>query len=103
MAHSLEILRMIFGAVFVLFLPGFVLSFAFFKKNSIDIIERLALSFALSIAAVPLVAFYLNLLGIKISFWSIVVETLAIIAAGGIAVLVRNKNERRGHVYRAHR
>jgi len=76
----IDSLRIVFGAVYVLFLPGFIISYIFFPrtkpfeenestfdKTSIDIIERLALSFALSIAIIPLVIFYLNLIGVKIS------------------------------------
>ncbi len=65
----IESFRIVFGSIYVLFLPGFVLSFAFFpaREKSIDVIERIALSFALSIAVVPLVVFYLNLIGVKIN------------------------------------
>jgi uncharacterized membrane protein len=74
----LEAFRIVFGSVYVLFLPGFILSFVFFPKNKgrviehgedngIDWIERIALSFALSIAIVPLAVFYLNLVGVKIN------------------------------------
>jgi len=48
----LELLRIIFGSVFVLFLPGLAWSFVFFKKEEIDVIKRIALSFGLSIALV---------------------------------------------------
>ena len=64
----IELLRIPLGALFVLFLPGFAWSFVFFKKGDIDVIERIALSFGLSIALVPLVAFWLNwLLKIRIN------------------------------------
>jgi|SRR3989344_2854199 len=74
----LESFRIIFGSVYVLFLPGFILTYIFFpltkkfddkneENGAIDWIERIALSFALSIAIVPLVVFYLNLIGVKIS------------------------------------
>jgi len=60
--------RIAFGSMFVLFLPGFALAELFFGKREIDAIERIALSFALSIAAVPLAMFYLNYLaGMKIN------------------------------------
>ena len=68
-----ESFRIVFGSVYVLFLPGFLLTFIFFpmkREKGIDWIERIALSFALSIAVVPLVVFYLNLVGLKISVWS---------------------------------
>lgn len=58
----LNVLRIIFGSIFILFLPGYFWSFAFFNKGKIDLIERIALSFGLSIALVPLTVFYLNYL-----------------------------------------
>lgn len=64
----IEVLRIVFGSFFVLFMPGFAWSFVFFVKDEIDAIERIALSFGLSIAIIPLVIFYLNyLLGVKIT------------------------------------
>jgi uncharacterized membrane protein len=65
-----ESFRAVFGSVYVLFLPGFIWSFVFFPlrtERHIDLIELIALSFALSIAIVPLAVFYLNLIGLKIS------------------------------------
>jgi len=45
----------------VLFLPGYALIAALFpSKNDLDGIERLALSFGLSIAVVPLIGLGLN-------------------------------------------
>ena len=75
----------ILGAVYVLVLPGLAISFAFFKRGSIDIIERIALSFALSIAVVPLVVFYLNLAGVRISRTSVLIE-VAVITAVALAI-----------------
>jgi len=67
----IEVLKMVFGSFFVLFVPGFSWSFLFFKRGEIDGIERIALSFGLSIAIVPLMIFYLNyLLGVKITILS---------------------------------
>jgi uncharacterized membrane protein len=56
----LEGLRLVFGGIFVLFAPGFAWSYVFFRHRKIDWIERLALSFGLSIALVPLAVFWLN-------------------------------------------
>ncbi len=57
-------LRIIFGLPAILFIPGYVLVFSLFPtKNTgkgIDIIERIALSFGLSIAVVPLIGLGLN-------------------------------------------
>jgi len=51
--------RMIFGATFVLFLPGFSWSYIFLP-GKIDWLERIVLSFALSLALVPLTFFWLS-------------------------------------------
>ncbi len=57
-------IRIILGLPFILFIPGYILIFSLFpsKKTDegIDIIERVALSFGLSIAIVPLIGLALN-------------------------------------------
>lgn len=89
----LESLRIIFGSVYVLFIPGFIISYLFFpktkefdteEKGAIDWIERIALSFALSIAIVPLAVFYLNLIGVKINTLnsSLIILGIIIISSG---------------------
>ena len=89
----LESFRIVFGSVYVLFLPGFILTYAFFpktkefdskdkEKGAIDWIERIALSFALSIAIVPLAVFYLNLIGVKINLLNSALTILGIIIIG---------------------
>ena len=55
-----EIFQIIFGGIVLLFLPGFVWSYVLFKEREIDFIERIILSFGLSIALVPLTVFILN-------------------------------------------
>lgn len=54
-------LRVLFALPFILFLPGYTLIAALFPgKEEIDGIERLALSFGLSIAVAPLIGLVLN-------------------------------------------
>lgn len=53
--------RTILGLPFILFFPGYVLINTLFPdKGSLDLIERIALSFGISIAVVPLIGFGLN-------------------------------------------
>ena len=56
-----NVLRIILGLLFLLFFPGYTLMAALFiKKEGIDSIERVALSFGMSIAVVPLIGLILN-------------------------------------------
>ncbi|MGV8152631.1 MAG: DUF1616 domain-containing protein [Candidatus Nanoarchaeia archaeon] len=108
----LESFRIIFGSIYVLFLPGFIISFIFFPKtkkfeedketsakDSIDIIERIALSFALSIAIVPLCVFYLNLIGIKINLLNSFLTILAIIFISLAILAIKSKKARGNNIY----
>ena len=66
---SSNILRIILGLPFLLFFPGYTLVVALFaKKEAIGSIERVALSFGLSIAVVPLIGLVLNYtpLGVRV-------------------------------------
>lgn len=65
-AERLPVIRAVLGFILVFFLPGFAWTFVFFKR--VNIIERVALSFGLSIAAVTLSIIVLHvLLGIRIT------------------------------------
>jgi len=87
-----ELLRIIFSSVFVFFLPGLAWSFVFFKKEEIDIIERIALSFGLSIASIPLVVFWLNwLLKIKINIVNVTTIILGLIGCALIVLLKKGR------------
>jgi uncharacterized membrane protein len=59
-----NIIRTILGLPFLLFIPGYILIFALFPTKKIERgingIERIALSFGLSVAIVPLIGFLLN-------------------------------------------
>ena len=56
----LSTLQVCFGLIYVLFIPGYLAVLCLFEKKEIDIIERIALSFALSIAIVTLVIIVTN-------------------------------------------
>ncbi|MEN6342158.1 MAG: DUF1616 domain-containing protein, partial [Methanospirillum sp.] len=54
-------LRILFGLPMILFVPGYVLIAALFPRNDdLDWLERIALSFGLSIAITPLIGLVLN-------------------------------------------
>jgi uncharacterized membrane protein len=93
MHNILHIIGAILGAVYILFLPGFAMSFLFFARGTIDVIERIALSFALSVAVVPLLTFYLNLVGVKIRFWSVFADVAFVIIVSVVAAKLMGKFE----------
>ncbi len=71
--------RIIFWSIFILFLPWYYITMAFFKEKEIDFLERFALSFAFSISVVPLATFYLNLIGYRITDLNVFLVCLLII------------------------
>jgi uncharacterized membrane protein len=76
---ALDVVRIIFGSIFVLFVPGFAWSYVFFNRGKIDLVERVALSFGLSIALVPLVVFWFNwVFHVKMSLLNTILIVLAI-------------------------
>lgn len=68
------LLRVLFGVPLVLFLPGYALVSALFPRaDAIDGVERVALGFGLSLAAIPTLALVLDR-----SRWSIATEPFAV-------------------------
>ncbi len=76
---SLPVVRAILGFGLVFVLPGFAWTLVFFRGRQINIIERLALSFGLSIAVVTLSIFALHIvIGIRITGFNSVLVIVAI-------------------------
>lgn len=75
----IKITRIIFWSIFILFLPWYYLTLVFFSDKEIDFLEIFALSFALSISVIPLITFYLNLVWLKISQYSVYGITIFVI------------------------
>ena len=78
----LELLRMIFGLILVFFIPGYALTLAFFpRKTEITPIERIGLSFVLSIAAVLLTVLFMDVgFGIETTTENIIIGILLVTA-----------------------
>ena len=106
--------RVVFGVFYVLFIPGYIWSYVFFKpqettevkkgevasdshqEKKIDGIERIVLSLALSIALSPLALFFLNKVGVKINFWNSFLVIMSLIIIGlGIIVYQQLSSKRR--------
>ena len=87
-----SILRIIFWSIFILFLPWYFLTLSFFEDSEIDLLERFALSFALSISVVPLLSFYFNLVWVKINEISVYLIVVFVIIANILYInFLKNK------------
>jgi uncharacterized membrane protein len=89
----LQVLRLLLGLDFVLFVPGYTLQAALFPRfDDLDGPERLALSFGLSVAVIPPIALVLDKLPWGIRLWPIVVSlALFILACSAVAVYRRGR------------
>lgn len=87
------IARIILGLPFLLFFPGYTLMSALFpKKGSLGGVERVALSFGLSMAVVPLIGLVLNFTPWGIRLEPILISlAVFIIATSGVAYYRRKK------------
>lgn len=76
--EQVPFLRTFLGFLLVFFLPGFTWTLIFFFRR-VAVIERVVLSFGLSVALVTMVVCALNLLfGVKISGLNVLLTLLAI-------------------------
>jgi len=94
--ERLLIIRAIFGFILVFFLPGFAWTFIFFRR--INVIERVALSLALSIVVVTLSLLLMNrLVGIRItglnSVLVIIVVTILPVAAYYLSRFIKRRRD----------
>ena len=86
-----DIPRIIIGLPFVLFFPGYTLIAALFpRKESLADIERVALSFVLSMAVVPLIGLALNYLW-EISLYPILLSIAVFVAAMCVLAYFRRR------------
>ena len=88
-----SIIRKILGLAFVLFFPGYVFVTSLFpERKELDNLERLALSFGLSIAIVPLIGLVLNYTPWGIRLIPILVSLTIFVVVFSIIAMYRRKN-----------
>jgi uncharacterized membrane protein len=84
--------RVAFGLLFALFFPGYALISALFpRQGRLGGIERIALSFGLSIAIVPLIGFILNFTPWGIELYPIVISITIFILATSVVGWYRQR------------
>ena len=85
-----RIARIILGLALVLFFPGYMFITALFPKRSdLDLIERVTLSFALSIALIPLIGFILNFTRWGIRLYPILISLTAFMMVTSMVAWIR--------------
>ncbi len=88
-------LRVAFAIPFIIFIPGYCLVAALYpRRGSLDIIERLALSFGTSIAVVPLTGLVLNY-----TPWGIRLIPILLSVSGFIVIMCGIAAYRRHNLY----
>jgi len=95
--ERLPIIRAILGFILVFFLPGFAWTLVFFRQ--INVIERVVLSFGLSIAVVTLSLLLVNrLIGVRITGFNSALVIVVITILPVVAYyLNRLRRRRRGN------
>ncbi len=87
-----NVLRIVLGLPAVLFMPGYTLMAALHpRKEAVDNIQRVALSFGLSIAVVPLIGLILNYTIWGITLESVLYSNVAFIVTMSIVAWARRK------------
>ena len=85
-----EAVRALAGLVYVLFIPGYIATWALYpKKDQVDVIERIALSFGLSLALSVLPMIALNYAGLAVNAVNVFLVILLVILVSGIITLLR--------------
>ncbi len=85
--------RLLLGLLYILYMPGYCLVFAFFPRmDELTSVERTGLSVGLSIALVPLLALVVNQLPTGLSLWPILLVECGFMALCTVIALERRLN-----------
>lgn len=86
--------RYVVSFIFIAFLPGYCLvNLLFLGKNSLDLVETLVLSVALSLGLAGLIGLFLGLSPIGINFVSITVSLSASVLVLAVLAFIRKRKE----------
>jgi uncharacterized membrane protein len=90
--------RYILSFIFIVFLPGYCLvNILFLGKNTLDFIEKLVLSVALSFGLAGLIGLFLGLSPIGIGFTSITTSlSILVLALAAVAFIRKNREKPSG-------
>lgn len=93
----MNIIGLILGSIFIIFVPGYIWSYVFFPigakdlGKNIDLLERIAISIGISLTLIPLFLFGINtFITISIDLTSSILITCGVIFAGLIVLYFRS-------------
>mgnify|MGYP001587698437 CR=1 FL=1 len=84
-------LRLVFGGFYVIIVPGLLMTYAFFKNEELNFVERLHFALALSIVKVSLLIFNLGRIGMWINAINILGVVTLVNGAALLIILWRNR------------
>jgi len=85
-------LRIVLWSVVLLFLPWYRITEAVWHGDRLDYLEHMALSFAFSLSVVPLLVFYVNLIGFPITQYMVLSIVIALLVLC-IGLMLRRKRD----------
>jgi uncharacterized membrane protein len=96
----LQLLRLLLGLAYVLYVPGYCLAAALFPRiDDLGGIERLGLSLGLSVAIVPLLALLLDRLPWGLQLWPILLGEYGVIILCSAVAVGRRMRAKPGRAY----
>ena len=99
----LGVLLLVFGAGYVLYVPGYLIQAVLFShRDDLDGVERTGLSLGLSVALIPLLALLLDALPWGLRVWPIVVGEMGLITLFVLAAALRRWSLPAGQAHSPH-
>ena len=88
----IEILKAIFGIIYFFLVPGLILTYIIFKKDELNILERIGVAIGLSVVILPLLMFSsMIILKIPVNKMNIFLENTILVLFLFILVIYKNK------------
>ena len=86
-----DIIRWIAAFLYILYIPGYWVSYFFFTEDEVGVFERWMMSFALSLLMISLITFYLHYFQIPVYHIYIYVSILLVICIAFVYLITRKK------------
>jgi uncharacterized membrane protein len=82
--------EIILSVIFLLFIPGLIVSYIFFPSRGLEIVERAVVSFGLSVVLIPPAILFINWINIPVNMYSIMLVIVLLLSLAGIVLLIKS-------------